>query len=102
MRAFQRAHGINDSGLVGPRTRAALSARLASTGAAHAPEASGPRRADGEAVLAEARQHVGYREIGENGNKFSRHFDKGPQKWCATTGGSSDTGICSPERFTRA
>jgi hypothetical protein len=76
VRGLQRAAGLDDDGVIGPLTRAALSAGLP----AGEPEPSAP----GMLALAEARTHVGTKEVplGSDRTPFGQWFGVDGVAWC--------------------
>lgn len=85
--AFQRAKGLAADGVVGPQTRSALRGAdgFSSTGpsAPTSPVSGSGGALWRQAVIDEARKHLGVHEVGTNGNPFSRYFGRGNEAWCA-------------------
>ena len=76
VRAFQRDHGLQADGVVGPRTRVALDAAT--------PSGNGGGSSIGRRALAEAIRHIGVREspAGSNRTKFGAWFGVDGVPWC--------------------
>ena len=99
VKSYQAKHNLQVDGVVGPKTLHALATdgfsvnhphapapapSHPSTGGTHSvPPAGASHGAKVDALLAEARSHLGYHEGANNSNMFSRGMGRPAEAWCA-------------------
>lgn len=88
VRTFQSQRGIEVDGVVGPITWGEIDKALGGAPPAPTPTptptpGTGGPSGSAAAIVAEARKHLGYKEIGTDGNMFSAYFGRPPEWWCA-------------------
>ena len=90
--AYQRRHHLTADGVVGAKTWSALTHDAFKPGGPHRapPGRPGPINTPSgrpgtkvQKLLAEARQHLGFREGVGNRNPFSKALGRPPEAWCA-------------------
>ncbi len=84
VRAFQKAGQIEVDGIVGPETRAALSAKKTASIVRDLAQARTARSTAGQLALAEAIKHLGEKEQPQNSNRteFGKWFGVDGVPWC--------------------
>lgn len=100
VRSYQQAHHLEVDGIVGPKTLHALNTDGYSTsnphpsnpqapthpssgGVTHVPPPDASHSTKVDAMLTEARSHLGFHEGANNNNPFSHYFGRPSEAWCA-------------------